>query len=56
MEKEGLVQNMRYLDAKGVFVEHLMTNWHPSVRKYMADTRPETRHYIDVWHMAKGKF
>ena len=55
MEKEGLARNMRHLDAEGVLVDNLVTDRHPRVRKYMANTRPETKHYFDVWHMAKGK-
>ena len=54
MEKEGLRRCLNNMDDDGLFAETLVTDRHPSIKKYMRERRPETKHYFDVWHVAKG--
>ena len=34
----------------------LVTDRHSQVAKWVRETLPETRHYYDVWHLAKGNY
>lgn len=56
MEKEGLVRAVRYFEDNGVAISHLITDRHLQVAKWVRENMPETTHYIDVWHVAKGKY
>ena len=55
MELEGLKRCMGQLDQDGLTAEVLVTDRHPSVKKYMREQRQETKHYYDVWHVVKGR-
>lgn len=54
MEKEGLVRAVRYFEDNGVAISHLITDRHLQVAKWVRENMPETTHYIDVLHVAKG--
>ena len=54
MELEGLKRGLEYLNDCGMAVTELVTDRHVQVRKFMSDKQPETQHFFDVWHMAKG--
>ena len=55
MELEGLIRGLAFLEQHAVAIEYLVTDRHPSVRKYMREQHPATAHFFDIWHMAKGK-
>jgi len=54
MEKEGLIRALRFIDSQGIVIREIVTDRHPSIRKYMREERPNTYHTLDVWHTAKG--
>jgi len=54
MELAGLERSMELLKANGLIPGVVVTDRHPSVQKWMRDNLPETVHYYDVWHVAKG--
>ncbi len=55
MEKLGLVRAIQYLHEYDFAIGTLVTDRHPQERKYMRENMPETKHYYDVWHVAKGE-
>ena len=56
MEKEGLVRAINVLEDNDLTVGTLVTDRHSQVAKWVRETLPETRHYYDVWHLAKGTY
>lgn len=55
MEKEGLRRCMQQLGDEGIDAGVLVTDRHPSVKKYMREFHPDVQHLFDIWHIAKGK-
>jgi hypothetical protein len=51
-ELEGLKRSVRFLGAERIGV--LVTDRHRMVGKYIREHLPDTTHYFDVWHVAKG--
>ena len=56
MEKEGLVRAINILEDNDLTVGTLVTGRHFQVAKWVRETLPETCHYYDVWHLAKGTY
>ncbi len=54
MEKEGLIRAIDYLKGNDFSVSTLVTDRHPQVRKWMREEMKTTKHYYDIWHVAKG--
>lgn len=54
MEKLGLERAVDYLHGYDFTIGTLVTDRHPQVRKFMRENLPDTNHYYDVWHVAKG--
>jgi len=54
MEKEGLLQCMKYLGDNGLQVDTLITDRHKQINKWLHETYPSVKHHYDVWHVAKG--
>lgn len=54
MELEGLKRRLTTLENAGVIANHLVTDRHSMVKKYMRTVHPQKKHHFDVWHMAKG--
>lgn len=55
MELEGLKRCLKELEDAGLKILTIVTDRHPSVRKWLRENRPEYKHRFDVWHVAKGK-
>lgn len=55
MELEGLKRGLTTLENVGVHANHLVTDRHSMVKKYMRTVHPQKKHHFDVWHMAKGR-
>lgn len=55
MELEGFRRSMAKFNAENISVSAIVTDRHPSIRKFIRDTYPDIQHYFDVWHIAKGK-
>ncbi|XP_041364322.1 uncharacterized protein LOC121379739, partial [Gigantopelta aegis] len=54
MELEGLKRSLEHIKKFGCHALELVTDRHVQVKKYMREKEGQTRHYFDVWHMAKG--
>ena len=54
MELEGLKRGIAFLEKKGVPVQSLTTDRHPSVKSFMKKEKKDIKHYFDIWHVAKG--
>ena len=54
MEKEGFVRSMDLIKSKGLKIAELVTDRHAQIVKYAREEMPNTKHYFDVWHVAKG--
>lgn len=56
MEKEGLIRCVRFFEELEMTIGSLITDRHPAIQKWVRENLPETKHFYDVWHVAKGKF
>ena len=54
MEKEGFVRSMDLIKIKGLKIAQLVTDRHAQIVKNAREEMPNTKHYFDVWHVAKG--
>ncbi|XP_068112055.1 uncharacterized protein [Hyperolius riggenbachi] len=54
MEKYGFEQCMSRVVENNIDIEHLATDRHVSIRKYMREKYPDIDHQFDVWHFAKN--
>ena len=54
MELEGFKRGIRVLEDNGIAISHIVTDRHPSIRKYIRTDKPAMKHYFDYWHVAKG--
>lgn len=53
MERKGLERSVAFLQEQGVTISVLVTDRHPSIRKWVRESLTCT-HLYDVWHVAKG--
>ena len=55
MEKEGLIRAVALLrDVHKFPIGEIVTDRHPQIQKWVRENMRETKHYFDVWHVAKG--
>ncbi|XP_064598240.1 uncharacterized protein LOC135464679 [Liolophura sinensis] len=54
MELEGLKRSIDCLKSYGVELDAIVTDRHRSVAKWIRENLQETKHYFDIWHVAKG--
>lgn len=54
MEKEGLARAILFLRERQFSIGILVTDRHRQINKWIRETQPNTEHYYDVWHVAKG--
>ena len=55
MEIEGLIRAVQYLKSHGLVIDQFVTDHHKQIAKYFHEKLPDTKHYYDVWHVAKSK-
>ena len=55
MELDGLQRCLKVLDESKVSCTTLVTDRHGPVRKFMRTEKKETKHFFDVFHVAKCK-
>ena len=57
MELEGMVRTVDWLDKEGIDIGTLVTDRHRQITKYIRDNLQArgTKHFFDVWHVAKGE-
>ena len=56
MELEGLKRTLYTLSRGGITYQVLVTDRHGQVRKFMRTEQKNTRHYFDVFHVAKCEY
>lgn len=54
MEHEGLVRGFKLLNDVGMEIETFISDRHLQNKKWIKDNCPQTIHYFDIWHVAKG--
>ena len=54
MEKEGLMRGVKELEQHGLMIGTLVTDRHSQIAKWIRDSMSTTKHFYDVWHLAKG--
>ena len=54
MEKEGLMRGIKELEQHGLTIGILVIDRHRQIAKWIQDTMSNTKHFYDVWHLAKG--
>ena len=47
MEKEGLARSLTFLTGEGLSINHLITDRHVQIRKYMRERWPGVKHRLD---------
>ena len=55
MEHEGLVRAVALLEAAGLQISQIMIDRHKQNTAWIKRNLPNTKHYFDIWHVAKGK-
>ncbi|KAK3722578.1 hypothetical protein QZH41_019335 [Actinostola sp. cb2023] len=54
MELEGLKRSVDLLTTADLTIDTLITDRSRSIGKYIKEELPDTTHYYDIWHVAKG--
>lgn len=54
MEKEGLIRCVDFFNNHNINIQTLVTDRHVQIVKWVRENMPETTHYFDLWHVAKG--
>ncbi|XP_040358693.2 uncharacterized protein LOC115313580 [Ixodes scapularis] len=54
MELHGCAKGLTFFKEEDVTVEALVTDRHLGIKGHMRSKEPQTRHYFDAWHIAKG--
>lgn len=55
MEREGLHRVIEFVKEQELAIGIIVTDRHRQINKWLRETHPETKHFYDVWHIAKGK-
>ena len=55
MELEGLKRAMEKIYDHNLSIATIVTDRHMQISKWLRESHPDTKHYYDVWHVAKGK-
>lgn len=56
MEKEGLARSIEFLHSNDLQLDTIVTDRHVQIRKWVRENMGDTKHCVDVWHVAKGNF
>ncbi|KAG0432298.1 hypothetical protein HPB47_020988 [Ixodes persulcatus] len=54
MELHGCAKGLTLFKKEDVMVEALVTDRHLGIKGHMRTKEPQTHHYFDTWHIAKG--
>lgn len=54
MEKRGLERAVDWVKNNDLEIGTIVTDRHLQIQKWIRENLPETTHYYDVWHVAKG--
>ena len=56
MELYGLQECVDFVEKQGLVVRVLVTDQHLQISSWLKKNKTETAHFIDLWHVAKGKY
>lgn len=54
MEKRGLELAVRWLQEHHLQIGIIITDRYLQIQRWIRKNLPQTTHYYDVWHVAKG--
>ena len=54
LEIEGLIRGVHYLKSHALVIDQFVTDRHKQIAKWFCEKLPKTKHYYDVWHVAKS--
>lgn len=54
MELKGAQDSFAFLKGVGLAIPIFISDRHRSIAKWIREQVPETRHYFDIWHVAKS--
>lgn len=54
MEHEGLVRAFGVITDAGLHIAEVITDRHKQNAAWIRGSLPDTCHYFDIWHVAKG--
>lgn len=55
-ELVGLQRAVAFLKENELAVASLTTDRHKQVTKFVREKMKDTKHFYDIWHVAKGKY
>ena len=53
-ELKGLKRSVAFLTSHNLQTSVMVTDRHLSIQKWIRENMPDSRHFYDVWHVAKG--
>lgn len=56
MEKRGLERAIDWFHNNDLEIGTIVIDRHLQIQKWIRENLPDTTHYYDVWHVAKGMF
>lgn len=54
MELKGAQDSFAFLKAAGLKIHVFISDRHRSIAKWIREHEPATRHFFDIWHVAKS--
>ena len=55
MEIEGLQKSIKDFSDAGIEIRKLITDRRVQIRKWVRENMDTTKHWVDTWHVAKGR-
>lgn len=56
MEKRGLEKVVEWIHSHHLEIGTIITDRHLQIQKWIRENLPQTTHFYDVWHVAKGMY
>ena len=54
MELEGIKRAFSFLQSFSIYIPTLISDRHNGITKWIREQQPLTKHYFDLWHVAKS--
>lgn len=54
MELDGAKRCFLFLEGTGVKINKFISDRHAGIAKWLRESRPETIHFYDIWHVARS--
>ena len=53
MELKGAMDCFKFLKVAGLCIDIFVSDRHRSIAKWIRENQPGTKHFLDIWHVAK---